>query len=200
MIKANHFPVFVCVLLCLSLANFSAAAVAEDELGCVRGDCENGEGTLIKMTPTGKTVYVGDFINGQYHGSGRLNHEGEQWVYKGRWKAGKRDGRGIYWDKNNNIYIGQWRNDRRNGQGSQFFAVEDWKEDAHTENWLLENTENYSGSFKNDVFAGHGVYRWQDGTRYVGEWAANKKHGEGYFEYTTGLIGKRKFEFDKRVY
>ena len=174
-------------------------AAQDREFGCISGDCENGEGVLVQMTDRGVTEYRGYFKKGLYDGFGRLSYEDEKSVYKGYWSMGKRDGRGSYWDKKNNVYIGQWKNDRRNGQGVQAFAVEDWKEDKHTENWLKENTENYSGNFKNDVFYGYGTYRWADGTKYVGEWVANKKHGKGYFDYGNGYISKRVYEFDKRV-
>ena len=96
--------------------------------------------------------------------------------------------------------MGNWRRDRRNGRGMQAFNVKDFKEDRFTEDSLRRNTENYFGEFKNDVFFGEGTYRWEDGTEYVGEWAANKKHGRGYFDYGTGHKAWRTFEFDKRVY
>jgi len=78
--------------------------------------------------------------------------------------------------------------------------VQGWKEDRYTENWLKENSENYYGQFKNDVFYGEGTYRWEDGTKYVGQWAANKKHGKGYFDHGTGHKAWRNFEFDKRIF
>lgn len=174
------------------------------ELGCLRGDCENGDGILAKMTEQGRTVYDGKFRDGLYHGYGRLIWEDEGSGYTGYWVQGKREGRGTYWEKVTwnkwNVYMGQWRNDRRNGQGSQFFNVENWKENAHTEHWLKDHTENYTGNFQNDVFFGQGTYRWPDGTKYVGGWAANKKHGEGYFDYGNGIIARKKFEFDEQVF
>lgn len=187
-------------LLLAGLSRLALAAAEPDELGCIRGDCENGDGTLAEMTATGKRVYVGAFKLGKFDGYGRLTHEGERWTYKGQWRNGMKQGRGIFWDRENNVYIGQWRNDRRNGQGTQAFKVEGWREDRYTELWLRDNTENYTGSFQNDVFYGEGTYRWLDGTKYVGEWAANKKHGSGYFDYGLGRVAPRKFEFDRRVF
>lgn len=193
------------VLFGLSLSLLTPAlAFAEEEeqeqLGCVRGDCENGEGSYIEIGPEGRTEYRGHFRNGRYHGFGRLEYVNEKAVYKGYWKNGKRDGRGIYWDRDNNVYMGQWKNDRRNGQGSQFYNVEDWREDKYTENWLKHHTENYTGEFKNDVFFGQGTYRWADGTTYTGGWAANKKHGDGYFDYGHGNISRHKYDLDRRVF
>lgn len=186
--------------LILALPGQAAMAANSEEVGCIRGDCENGEGTLVQDTAQGRTIYRGHFKNGQYHGFGRLTWEDLGTIYKGYWEEGKRDGRGTYWDRDNNVYIGEWKNDRRNGQGSQFFAVEGWREDRYTENWLRDNTENYTGEFKNDVFYGQGTYRWKDGTKYVGGWAANKKHGDGHFDYGNGHIARKKYELDERVF
>lgn len=178
----------------------SALAANNVELGCISGDCVNGKGTIVEETDRGLRTYRGDFVEGKFQGYGRLafNDEGES--YKGRFMLGKKWGRGTLWDKDGNIYMGQWRNDRRNGTGLQAFNVKDWREDLYTEIWLKENTENYSGQFKNDVFYGDGTYRWEDGTLYVGKWAANKKHGRGYFNHGTGHKAWRNFNFDNRVY
>lgn len=184
-----------------SLQNISAQpANPEDETGCIHGDCENGRGTLVREdTDRGRTVYQGTFENGEYDGFGRLSYEDDNAVYKGYFQAGKRQGRGTYWDKDNNVYIGQWRNDRRNGHGTQAFHVETWKEDAYTEQWLEENAENYTGNFQNDVFYGEGTYHWENGTRYVGNWVANERHGEGYFDYGNGHIANRRYEYGERI-
>ncbi len=125
---------------------------AGDELGCITGDCVNGKGTLVEETERGIRTYRGDFIDGKFHGFGRLTYEDEREHYKGRFMSGKKWGRGTLWDRNGNIYMGEWRNDRRNGSGLQAFKVQGWKEDRYTENWLKENSENYYGQFKNDVF------------------------------------------------
>lgn len=175
------------------------AAEAEEGFGCIAGDCENGRGTLVSMTERGQTTYRGTFRNGEYDGFGRLSYDDERAVYKGYWRAGKRNGRGTYWDRENNVYIGQWRNGRRHGHGVQAFRVEGWTEDAYTERGLQDNSENYTGNFRNDVFYGEGTYRWADGTKYVGNWAANKMHGEGQFEYANGFIAKRRYEFGERI-
>ena len=193
-----RFIVCFSVLVYALFSGFVNAA--NDELGCIRGDCENGSGTLVKIAERGKTIYRGEFADGQYHGYGRLTYEDEKTVYKGNWQLGKKSGRGILWDNENNVYMGRWRNDRRNGQGSQFFSVKDWVEDIHGESWLMENAENYTGEFKNDVFYGQGTYRWTDGTKYIGAWAANKKHGSGYFDYGNGIRSERKYEFDVKVF
>jgi hypothetical protein len=192
----------------LLIFSWTAFAAEDDEIGCLRGDCINGYGILVEETDRGLTRYRGEFREGKYHGSGRLEYLSGVETYKGNWVLGKKQGRGIMWNRSvgwsstNNIYdiyIGNWRNDRRNGQGTQAFMVRDWVEDRNSEIWLTENTENYSGEFLNDIFSGEGTYRWADGTTYTGGWAAGKKHGRGYFEFGTGIKSERIFEFDVQV-
>ncbi len=195
--KVVSFAVFM--LLAGACAGFAPVVSANDEMGCIRGDCENGTGTLVHMTELGLATYRGAFREGNYHGYGRLvlHERGEN--YKGNFLNGRKHGRGILWDDNNNVYIGQWRNDRRNGQGTQAFNVDGWYEDRNTERWLAENTENYTGEFRNDVFAGQGTYRWANGTRYVGGWMANKKHGRGYFDFGNNIRSPRVFDMDVQI-
>jgi len=188
------------VLLLTLVCMLPLQAADDDELGCISGDCTTGKGTLVEETERGLRTYRGDFVNGKFHGFGRLSYNDEGEHYKGRFRNGVKHGRGTLWDKEGNVYMGQWQNDRRNGMGLQAFRVQDWEEDKYTETWLRENTENYFGEFKNDVFYGEGTYRWEDGTKYVGSWAANKKHGRGYFDHGTGHKAWRTFEFDERVY
>lgn len=175
-------------------------AAVGDELGCISGDCQNGVGTLVEETAQGLRRYRGDFVDGKFHGFGKLELLDRKITYKGNFRNGLKWGRGTEWNAEGNVYIGQWSNDRRNGLGVQAFRVPDWKEDKYTENWLSRNTENFQGTFRNDNFDGEGTYRWPDGVSYTGGWAANKKHGRGYFLYPTGVRSDRIFEFDERVY
>lgn len=186
-------------LLMTVLAPQAQILPPEVVFGCIYGDCENGRGTLVEDTSRGVTTYRGTFREGRYHGFGRLSYDDERAVYKGYFVDGIREGRGTYWDRDNNVYIGYWKNNRRYGQGSQFYGVDGWQEDRWGVDWLRDNTENYTGNFRNDVFYGEGTYRWQDGTKYVGSWVANKKHGEGYFDYGNGYVSRRTYEFDERV-
>lgn len=196
------FPKATHTLLVLVLAGMATAvwSAVGDELGCISGNCENGVGTLVEETPDGLRRYQGDFVNGKFHGFGKLELIEKKTTYKGNFQNGLKSGRGSEWDRENSVYIGQWRNNRRNGTGVQAFRVQDWKEDKYTENWLSRNAENFQGTFLNDNFDGEGTYRWPDGVTYTGGWAANKKHGRGYFLYPTGLRSDRIFEFDERVY
>ena len=58
------------VILFTLFFTVSAEAAKKDELGCISGDCINGNGTLVEETQRGLRTYRGDFVNGKFHGFG----------------------------------------------------------------------------------------------------------------------------------
>ena len=87
----------------------------------------------------------------------------------------------------------------RHGKGSYFFGLSDWTENRHSELWLAQNAENYTGDFENDLYHGEGIYRWPDGQKFVGSFFANNKHGAGTFYYSRGTIRPQVWEYGKFV-
>lgn len=174
----------------------SLAEVTSEE--CVRGDCTEGRGKLELTTPWGKGAYSGNFREGEFDDFGRLEVPisfTEKSIYVGKWERGVRAGRGTFWNGKGKLYIGQWRNDKRHGQGSYFFNLGEWRENEHSEYWLTENTENYSGNFFEDFYQGQGTYRWPGGQKYVGGFFANNKHGPGTYYYVTGTERKQLWNY-----
>ncbi len=187
------------VLLTLFSISSDAQALAEvtSEV-CVYGDCSEGRGRLELTTPWGKGEYYGNFRDGEFHGNGRLTVPisfTERTVYVGNWDMGVRSGRGTYWNGRGKLYIGQWRDDKRNGHGSYFFGLREWRENEHSEFWLKENIENYTGNFVDDFYHGQGSYRWPGGQKYVGGFFANEKHGPGTYYYVTGTARQQVWEY-----
>ena len=182
------------VLIALSADAQSLRSVTDEV--CVRGDCFNGFGTLQLNSRFGKGQYLGDFTDGEFNGYGRLEIP-ISWtskeIYVGNWVAGERSGRGTHWNGKGNLYIGEWKDNRRHGRGSYFYNLAEWRENRHTEFWLQDNTENYTGEFVNDHFQGQGTYRWADGKRYVGGFFAGEKHGHGTFYYDVTGTARRQF-------
>ena len=193
----NFAVALLLALSCESLFGQSLKGVTAEE--CLRGDCVSGEGTLELKTEFGKGRYVGGFLDGEFEGYGRLEMPiswNEEEVYVGNWERGLRVGRGTHWNGKGNLYIGQWRDNKRNGLGSYFFNLPEWRENQHSEYWLKENTENYTGEFVNDHFQGQGSYRWANGHRYVGEFFAGDKHGLGTFYYAkTGTARQQLWNY-----
>lgn len=190
------------VLMSASLVQAQQTTATEISRTCVYGDCESGFGILEIRTDLGTDRYEGDFQDGRFHGFGRLEQmisRSERAYYEGDWVAGVREGRGTYWDGRSRLYIGQWRDDLRHGRGAYFFGVSDWYPNKHTELWLRENTENYTGDFVDDLYQGQGIYRWPDGQRYEGRFYANEKHGPGTFFYPTGTRREQVWEYGRFV-
>jgi hypothetical protein len=193
-------------VLALLAAAWSAQAQMRTapELGrqCIYGDCRDGFGIVEIRNEWGTDRYEGGFRDGKYHGHGRFEFMAsrtERGYYDGDWSMGMREGRGTHWDGKANLYIGQWRDDLRHGRGSYFFGVRDWLPNKHSEFWLSENVENYSGDFVDDLYQGKGTYRWPDGQRYVGDFFANEKHGPGTFFYPTGTRREQVWRYGRLV-
>ena len=197
--KTRYLSFFRVTAICFFPVLFSAQLLAQSlkevtEEECAYGSCGNGRGTLSLKTPWGLGEYIGDFRDEEFHGYGRLEIPisfTQRAVYAGNWVRGQREGRGTHWNGEGKLYIGEWRNNKRHGTGSYFFNIPEWKENEHTEFWLKENFENYTGDFVEDHFQGKGTYRWPDGQRYEGSFFASDKHGEGVFYYTTGTSRKQ---------
>ncbi len=169
---------------------------------CLRGDCVDGEGTMEFDTRWGKGRYVGGFLNGEFHGYGRLEIPISfiaSEVYSGQWVQGVREGRGKHWNGKGNLYIGQWQDNQRHGIGTYIFNLPEWHENRHTEFWFKDNTENYTGEFVNDHFHGQGAYRWSNGEKFVGGFFASEKHGPGTFYYETGTARQQLWNYGEFV-
>ncbi len=176
-----------------------ASAESKIEKQCVSGDCVNGQGVMEYWSKQGKSVYRGEFRQGLRHGYGKYESLYDRSNYAGHWARDKKLGFGTYWNGADKLYIGHWKGDKRHGQGSYFFGLKDWSDNKHTASWLVEHVENYTGAFQNDLYHGKGIYRWQNGTKYVGKFFANKKHGAGYFDYGTGNVRHQVWEYGKLV-
>ena len=75
----------------------------------------------VKQNKSGKSKYVGDFVNNQFHGHGSLTWpDGRQ--YSGEFKKGVQHGQGTEIWPNGNKYIGQYHNGARHGYGIYLWA------------------------------------------------------------------------------
>jgi len=102
-------------------------------------------------------------------------------VYKGEYKNGKRNGKGILYFGNGNRYEGEWKDDKRNGEGIFYYA----------------NGNRYDGEFKDDKINGKGIYYWADGDRYEGEWKDDKRNGKGILYSANGDRYEGEWKDDK---
>ncbi|KAF7282608.1 hypothetical protein GWI33_002327 [Rhynchophorus ferrugineus] len=128
--------------------------------------------------------------------------------YIGQWKDNKKNGKGVIWTRNDELYEGDMERNYRHGFGvlakkiantdvyglsyrdGSFYIGEFryGKRHGHGTQWFPDGAF-FDGHFENDLRYGIGVFIKADGNRYEGEWLNDLKHGEGlYFHLTTGQV------------
>ena len=70
--------------------------------------------------------------------------------YVGQVVNGLREGKGIYYMKNDDRYEGEWKNDKRDGRGIEYKS----------------NGNRYKGDFRNGKYEGKGIAYFNNGDRY----------------------------------
>lgn len=78
---------------------------ASNQVGCVQGDCNAGEGVYIFPDRQGR--YVGTFLNGKPHGEGTVFYEDGS-RYKGQLAGGAINGYGVLYRMNGQQTEGYW--------------------------------------------------------------------------------------------
>ena len=126
----------------------------------------HGQGTLT--WPDGRK-YIGNFIDGAQSGQGKsIFPNGEN--YSGEFRSGRRDGHGTYIWPDGRKYVGDFRGGKFNGQGT----------------FTLPNGEKYVGEFLDDNRNGQGTTIWPNGQKYVGEFRDDQQHGRGTLIFPNG--------------
>lgn len=153
---------------------------------CISGDCINGMGTYQW---TSGAIYTGQFQNGNRNGYGQYNFPNGD-VYVGEWQNNERHGYGVYFYTtlaDYKSYSGEWEKGLRSGIGIMLFDDEKiaprfgiWKN-----NTFVNKYENL-GCLEGDCYEGYGIYVWEDGTRYEGNFKEGQRSGEGTYYYSTG--------------
>uniref|UniRef100_H3HAW8 Uncharacterized protein n=1 Tax=Phytophthora ramorum TaxID=164328 RepID=H3HAW8_PHYRM len=169
------------------------------------GDWVDGRkhGVGIQTLSSGER-YIGHFVEGKLHGTGvyyaangdRYEADGE--VYKGHWERDYRHGTGVCFYPNGAVYSGEWWRGRWSGngiyvssEGIKYIGTFS-KDKQHGKGKLLfENGDVFDGHFVHGVAQGSGktkgIYRFYDsGNVYVGDWVANKRHGNGTYTFVGG--------------
>lgn len=165
-------------LLLFSLNNIDAQ--------CTSGDCINGIGIWEWQSGA---KYTGQFQNGTRNGYGQYEF-GNKDVYVGDWQNNERHGYGVYNYNDRSgykSYSGEWVAGQRSGLGIMHYDDNSitprfgiWKE-----NNFLYKYENL-GCLEGDCYEKYGIYVWNDGTRYEGNFKNGKRDGEGLYYYLGG--------------
>ncbi|CAF1065417.1 unnamed protein product [Adineta ricciae] len=150
----------------------------------------HGKGTL-QFDRSGASYYTGDFIMNIPSGKGRRQYASGNF-YEGMWVSGKRHGYGVFsWNNGSGEYIGQWENGIQQGHGVHiWYLIRD--EESH---YALRNY--YEGNFVNGRRNGFGTFYYSSGTKYIGEWKEDQKHGKGKVILRNGTTIEADFSYDR---
>ena len=175
--------------------------------GCIRGNCENGKGTLITKIRGGFNIlYIGEFKDKKRHGKGaEASYDNYNNLiigeYHGDFKDGFAHGRGkkIFHDKLHNgatdkYYVGDWRKGKAIGNGTVVWTTGRKLTGTFYKgiNSYAEVTINYPsggkyvGAVKNLFMDGKGVYTKANGDTYNGFFKQGMLHGKMEVVYANG--------------
>ncbi len=151
---------------------------------CLRGNCQNGFGTLIFPN---KSRYTGEFVDGWMTGRG-LYYYANGNKYIGYWHKNQKNGDGKLVYANGDIYSGKFQLDRISGFGSMVYKngekyVGEWKNEKPSGkgSFYYASGERYEGEFVDGKFEGKGKFLYNDGSSYEGEWKNDQRNGYGEF-------------------
>ncbi|KAH9592382.1 Alsin [Schistosoma haematobium] len=184
-------------------------------IGDVVDGIRHGFGTY---TDSNGLQYTGQWKNGKKQGKGRLNYTTDGSIhYDGEWDSGLRHGYGVYHYSNRATYEGQWKDGKRHGEGTMHWSDRDeiytgsWvdgKQDGlgcHAWHILRVRTSQYSlpnvydGQWANGKRNGLGTFHYPNGSKYVGYWKDDLKHGKGTLILKDGRIFERTFYKDRLI-
>ncbi len=168
--KRAYLPLLLCFL-------FGQSLHAQQETGCISGDCINGSG--IYMYPSG-AKYIGQFKDGEIHGSGTCYYtDGSKYV--GEWAHRYYDGKGKKTYADGTERHGLWQK----GQPvDEYGRIEE--EYTAKDGTNFDGTNIQSGCIAGDCKNGRGTYAYPDGSRYEGQFLNGSIHGAGTFYYYNG--------------
>jgi S1-C subfamily serine protease len=127
-----------------------------------------------------KFVYVGEYMNGKFHGHGtHTSVHGDRYI--GEFRNGRRHGQGTLTSTTGNKYVGEFRK----GKFSSGHAT-------------LTNTNGYKyvGKYKDGRAHGRGAETTVSGDRYVGEFMDGRWHGQGILTSSDGQVKEGVWEYN----
>lgn len=140
--------------------------------GCLYGDCNNGNGTMVY--PDG-AIYTGDFRDGKRNGFGECYFPRNA-KFKGTWQNDLPHGNGTMVEADGSRQSGYW------GRG-RLLAAEN---SIPVKQSSGASTQDDPGCISGNCINGSGTYVYKDQVRYVGTFMNAKPHGQGIVYYPNG--------------
>ena len=133
--------------------------------GMIVSKIPNGNGEFIRasgyfgdfLKKKYKYIYVGEFLNGEMHGTGKMTYSNGD-VYEGEFIKNEENGKGKITYSNGDIYQGEFVNGLRNGFGE----------------FKFDEDNVYKGEWKDDMKNGKGKMKYKGGQDFEGNWEDNK--------------------------
>ena len=145
-------------------------------------------------TADGKQTYIGDWAYDMRCGQGRLLDE-DAGEYNGTWKNDLMEGYGEFKHLDTTIYKGNWSQGKRSGDGIRIGKKKGvlrctWKDDKLCGHGVLTTVDGkikFDGEFFDDEIHGFGIFYYDSGDIYKGEWQAGKR-SKGKMTYANGNV------------
>ena len=141
---------------------------------------------------------VGEYRDGNRSGQGTYYYLADnQWKgdkHEGEYKDNKRHGQGTYTWNDGQIWVGSWENNELSGYAITYYANGSINQEGIFKDgkflYAQKRTANVStlptcpvSGYKNNCF---GTYNFANGSKYVGEYKENKRHGQGTLTWANG--------------
>lgn len=131
--------------------------------------------------------YEGEWRNNQAYGNGTFTHlDGD--VYVGSWKDNIADGMGVYHHQSKSTYQGQFCASKISSEWFPGMFHAGQKHGCGIYKW--PDGSQYVGEWSNNKIDGYGMYLGKDGREYRGQWFDSVMHGVGVYQWADG----RKYE------
>lgn len=163
---------------------------------CVSGNCLNGSGVMVYASGA---RYIGEFKNTVREGFGTCFYP-DGGNYKGYWSRDRQEGPGIRTYGQGIVKKGYWRQGslvtedpglilQTNGKANQI-SVGCISGSCTTGQgiYIYDNGNIYSGEFSNGRRQGSGICYFSDGTEYKGSWKNDQMDGKGTISYPDGRV------------
>jgi|GEM_PF-416126 hypothetical protein len=162
--------------------------------GCISGNCTDGYGTYVFKSGE---KYVGNWVTDKRDGFGTNYFVTGEW-YKGEWKQDIRHGQGTNFYSNGEKYDGNWVDGKKHGYGTYTYLDGRVETGMWDSNRYVGTGNNNYGCISGNCDNGYGVYTFDSGEKYVGDWINGKRNGNGINTWANGEQFDGGWKEDKR--